>query len=109
MANRDGIRARVFYLIRSKDVELAEDFYRRCPDVKSVGSLNAFFRRTLTQYPTDTQVMRSHLDDALTIEQWLSMFEQHVLPTLRTLRFPPCTDNTSNPFYQMFNPSVAYG
>lgn len=97
------LRPRLFYLIRAQDVELAEDFVRRCPEVYDLTALNAFFHRTLTQYVESTTDMRACLDDTLDLEAWLRMFSGSVLPYLRRHRFPPCTDRNASPFYQMLN------
>lgn len=97
------LRPRVFYLIRAQDVELAEDFVRRCPEVHDLTALNAFFHRTLTQYQDSTTDMRSCLDDTLDMDAWLRMFSSSVLPYLRRHRFPPCTDRNASPFYQMLD------
>lgn len=97
------LRPRLFYLIRAQDVELAEDFVRRCPEVFDVKSLNAFFHRTLTQYQESTTDMRACLDDTLEMDAWLRMFSAQLLPTLQRRRFPPCTDRNASPFYQLLN------
>jgi hypothetical protein len=97
------LRPRLFYLIRAQDVELAEDFVRRCPEVYDLTALNAFFHRTLTQYQESTTAMRACLDDTLDMDAWLRMFTSSVLPYLRRHRFPPCTDRNASPFYQMLN------
>lgn len=103
MYTPNSLRGRVFYLIRFHDIELAEDFLRRCPDVQSINTLNQFFHRTFNQYTTiDTSALRQALHDQLTIDEWLKAFEALVLPTMRKLRFPPCLDQNSNPFYQIF-------
>lgn len=109
MANRDTIRARVYYLIRSTDVDLAEDFFRRCPDVKSIHTLNAFFHRTLSQCEVNTQALRACLDDNVSLDVWCQNFSQHILPTLRRHRFPPYTDKRASPFYEAVMPQVVYG
>lgn len=109
MSNRDSIRARVFYLIRSRDVELAEDYLRRCPDVKSIQTLNGFFHRTLSQCAFDTQDLRGFLDDTVDLETWCQTFDQQILPTLRRFRFPPFTDKRASPFYETVTRQVVYG
>jgi hypothetical protein len=106
MPHRDApadLRPQVFYLIRAFDVELAEDFVRRCPEVHDLTSLNAFFHRILTQYQDNTANMRALLADDVDLNTWLRMFKENVLPYLRNHRFPPCTDRTASPFYQLLD------
>lgn len=86
-----SIRERVFYKIRNRDVELAENFAVRCPEVESVPELNMFFHQILSQYPTDTTAQRECMDDTMALEDWLLHFEQEVLPFLIINRFPPLT------------------
>lgn len=84
-------RTALFYLIRWQDVELAEDFARRCDDGTDLTQLNAFFHRILAEYSVDTQMLRRHLDASLDFPSWCQVFETYILPFLRTHRFPPLT------------------
>lgn len=85
------LRARLFYLIRAHDVELAEDFARRCPEVEDLVELNTFFHQILSQYDDNTQSLRQELDDTSDLTRWIQRFETHILPYLRRHRFPPLT------------------
>lgn len=97
---QDNIAARVFYLIRRHDVELAEDFLRRSKTgFTSVQELNQFFQGLVAQYPKNSQP-RLALPVTSDLDSWLRAFEASVLPELRRLRLPPCMDRTSHPFYQ---------
>lgn len=97
---QDNIAARVFYLIRRHDVELAEDFLRRSQTgYKTVQELNQFFQGLVAQYPKNNQP-RLALPVTDNLDIWLRDFEANVLPVLRRLRLPPCMDRTSHPFYQ---------
>jgi len=89
-----SISARVFYLIRYHDVELAEDFARRCPhNAQTVKEINQFFHLLLTQYPLDTHAhaLRQGLLECTDFDQWAVSFVAQVLPELQRRRLPPCT------------------
>jgi len=98
-----SIRARVFYMIRHHDVELAETYAHRCPEVNDVTDLNMFFHRIFGQFSECTHHLRSRLDDTLTVDQWLFYFERDILPELRRLRFPACTAKEVPPLYEVFS------
>jgi len=92
-----SLQARVFYLIRFHDVELAEDFLRRCPEVNSIEALNHFFHLQMSQYAFNTQQVRMGLVDCDRFEQWSHLFIKEVLPSLMSWRFPPFTQlNTAS-------------
>lgn len=96
---KQSIRVRVFYAIRHQDVELAENFAARCPEVEDIKELNHFFRMILSQYEEDSRVQRECLDDTMSLEDWLRHFETTVLPFLRRHRFPPITSrNVVSPY-----------
>jgi hypothetical protein len=95
-----SLRTRVFYLIRHRDIELAEDFVRRCPEVNDIVELNNFFHRTLSQFEVNTLPAREALIDTPVFEDWARHFEQDVLPVLRNLRFPALTAKIVPPSYQ---------
>lgn len=86
-----SIRERVFYAIRLQDVELAECFAARCPDVADVVELNTFFHHLLAQYNFSTTQLRSYLDDTMGVDKWLRYFNQDILPVLRQQRLPEVT------------------
>lgn len=85
------IKTRVYYTIRFSDVELAENFAARCPEVNNLTELNAFFHTTLSQFPEDTVGLRQYLDDTTDLEEWLRQFKSDILPFMCTSRFPPMT------------------
>lgn len=92
--------AQAFYLIRSRDVELAEDFHHRCPrDVKSIRELNAFFHQILAQYPMDTFNMRVQLVDTNDFSVWSQSFLTNILPFLMLNRFPQNTSLRVSSYY----------
>src|SRR5690554_4879201 len=92
--------ARVFYLIRSRDIELAEDYYRRCnPEVNSIREINAFFHQILAQYDSDTFNIRMQLLDTEDFNVWAESFVTHVLPFLVAHRFPSNTSRRIVPYY----------
>lgn len=92
--------ARVFYLIRSRDIELAEDYFRRCnPEVNSIRELNAFFHQVLAQYDEDTFSIRMQLLDTDDFNIWAESFVVHVLPFLVANRFPSNTSRRIVPYY----------
>jgi len=102
------LRAQVFYLIRRYDVELAETFARRCPDVRDVMELNAFFHRIFSQIENCPIQARACLGDDMSMEDWLRNFERDGLPVLCRLRFPPLTAKEVSPFYGQFaGPAMA--
>lgn len=89
-----SIRSRLFYAIRNADVELAEAFAARCPEVSSIAELNRCFHRLLTQYDVNTQHLRLSLSDDIDVETWIARFTTHgILDFLRNNRFPPLTGN----------------
>lgn len=92
------LRAKVFYLIRRRDVELAETFARRCPDVTTVPELNRFFHQILSQHETETHQTRYYLDDGMNFDVWADTFQTYVLPTLLELRFPSDTSPQPLPY-----------
>lgn len=86
------LAAQAFYLIRSRDVELAEDFLHRCPrGIKTIRELNAFFHQLLAQYRIDTFNIRVKLLDTNDFQIWADVFVQEVLPFLIFNRFPSNT------------------
>jgi hypothetical protein len=92
--------AQAFYLIRSRDVELAEDFVHRCPrDVRSIRELNAFFHQILAQYPSDTFNMRVQLVDTNDFSVWAQSFLTNILPFLMLNRFPQNTSLRVSSYY----------
>src|SRR5690606_26114901 len=92
--------AQAFYLIRSRDVELAEDFLQRCPqDLKTFRELNAFFHRILSQYSVDTIQVRMQLKDTSSFNVWAEAFVSEVLPFFITHRFPTNTSLRTRSFY----------
>src|SRR5690554_5657759 len=99
--------AKAFYLIRSRDVELAEDFLQRCPqDIKTIRELNAFFHRILAQYPFDTIQVRIALVDTIDFDEWLVSFVKHVLPFLITHRFSSNTSLRTRSLYAGMYPQL---
>lgn len=101
MANqKSGPLAQAYYLIRARDVELAEDFYHRCPrDIRTIRELNAFFHQLLAQYPTDTFQLRLKLVDTQDFTVWGQSFVTHVLPHLMLNRFPQNTSLRVSSYY----------
>lgn len=92
--------AAAFYLIRSRDVELAEDFLHRCPkDIKTIRELNAFFHQTLARYEQDTFNIRMCLLDTLDFDEWSIAFLSDVLPFLSRNRFPANTSQRICSYY----------
>lgn len=84
-----SIRARVFYVIRYHDVELAEDFLSRCYEVQSIAELNQFFRQLMADYRHNTQALTQQFTDGECFESWQQRFVANVLPSLRSWRLPP--------------------
>ena len=101
MANpKNSIIAQAFYLIRSRDVELAEDFLHRCPrDIKTVRELNAFFHQLLSQHSLDTFNIRIKLVDTVHFINWSAPFISDVLPFLMLNRFPSNTTLRVSSYY----------
>lgn len=100
--------ARVFYLIRSRDIELAEDYFRRCnPNANSIRELNAFFHQVLSQYEYDTFNIRMELLDTEDFNVWAESFVLHVLPFLVLNRFPSNTSRRVVTYYNDSNASVS--
>jgi len=107
MPNQISLRARVFYLIRHHDIELAETFARRCPEVRDLVELNTFFHRIFSQiegFPVDA---RACLNDTMNEQDWFRHFEATALPALLRLRFPPFTAKEVPSFYDILNPGLA--
>ncbi len=94
------LKGRLFYVIQFHDVDLAEDFYRRCPDVSSVYELNNFFHSLLSQYAHDTSRLRAQLQVNENFDYWQCRFVEHVLPSLCNWRFPPFTHLQARPIYE---------
>lgn len=94
------LAAQAFFLIRARDIELAEDFYRRIDtNIDTIRELNAFFHFTLAQYDEDTHAIRSKLPDTDDFNVWATSFLQGVLPFLRMNRFPANTSRRINTYY----------
>lgn len=90
--SRNSLVAQTFYLIRSRDVELAEDFLHRCPpEIRTIRELNAFFHRLLAQYHMDTFTIRLSLEDNNDYKDWATTFVAQVLPFFILNRFPSNT------------------
>lgn len=99
-SQKSTVVAHTFYLIRSRDVELAEDFLRRCPrDIRSIRELNAFFHRILAQYPCDTFHLRVKLVDDKDFAAWAGVFVNDILPFIRLNRFPANTSQRAASYY----------
>jgi len=97
---KSGPLAQAYYLIRARDVELAEDFYHRCPrDIRTIRELNAFFHQLLAQYPGDTFQMRLQLADTQDFAVWGQSFVTHILPYLIVNRFPQNTSLRVSSYY----------
>lgn len=87
--------------LRSRDVELSEDLYRRMNPCSSIAELNNFFHGLLAQYPKDTLNIRGSLvATTTTFDEWLTSFYVNVLPFISKKRLPPCTDNAALAIYQ---------
>ncbi|MNE40227.1 hypothetical protein D3C81_551910 [compost metagenome] len=102
MANpKTTVIAQAFYLIRSRDVELAEDFIHRCPrEIRSIRELNAFFHQILAQYQNvDTFGMRIQLVDTTDFSEWARSFLGNILPFLMLNRFPQNTNLRMGSYY----------
>lgn len=89
------IRTRVFLIMRHVDVELAEVFMTRCPNIATMTELNTFFHMTLSQYAENTSELRLLLDDKVDIETWATTFRTYILPFMVNKRFP--TDTRKKP------------
>lgn len=99
--------ARVFYLIRSRDIELAEDYYSRCnPQATSIRELNAFFHQVLAQYECDTFSIRMELLDTDDYNVWAESFVTYILPFLVLNRFPSNTSRRIVTYYNDTNAST---
>jgi hypothetical protein len=98
---KTSVLAQAFYLIRSRDVELAEDFIHRCPrEIRSIRELNAFFHQTLAQYQNvDTFNMRIQLVDTSDFSEWAQSFVGNILPFLMLNRFPQNTNTRIGSYY----------
>lgn len=97
---KNCIIAQAFYLIRSRDIELAEDFLHRCPrDLRTVRELNAFFHQLLSQYSSDTFNLRIKLIDTSNFTEWSVSFINDVLPFLMLNRFPSNTTLRVSSYY----------
>lgn len=81
------IIAQAFYLIRSRDIELAEDFHPGVHVTYAVRELNAFFHQLLSQYSSDTFNLRIKLIDTSNFTEWSVSFINDVLPFLMLNRF----------------------
>lgn len=93
------LRAKVFYLIRRHDIELAETFARRCPEVRDVMELNTFFHHMFSQIENCPVQARQCLNDTMSVDDWLRNFEHDALPVLLRRRFPPFTAKNVPAFY----------
>lgn len=93
------LREKVFYVIRRHDIELAETFARRCPEVPDIVALNTFFHCIFSQIEHCPVEARQCLDDTLTEMMWLRQFEQVAIPILIRVRFPPFTAKHVPGFY----------
>lgn len=86
--------------LRSRDVELSEDIYRRMGSCPTIACLNNFFHGIIAQYATDTLQIRAALLDTDSFDQWIASFNSNVLPYLSKRRLPACTDTVAPPIYQ---------
>lgn len=101
------LKGRLFYVIRFHDIELAEDFIRRCPDVTSVRELNQFFHGLLSQYNHDTAALRALLQNGENFDYWQCQFVDNILPSLKAWRFPAMTQRNIRPIYETVSPQPA--
>lgn len=90
--NKVDIRSRVYFFIRTQDVELAEQVYFRMPEINDVVELNTYFHGLLARYAESTVDIRRGLKDNLTVEQWLNAFGRDVLPFMIQARYPEITN-----------------
>lgn len=102
------LRAQVFYLIRRHDVELAETFARRCPEVRDIPELNGFFHQIFSQIESSTLQARACLGDDMSVDDWMRNFETTALPCLQRLRFPPLTAKEVPSFYGSYYEGPAF-
>lgn len=86
--------------LRSRDVELSEDVYRRMGSCSTIACLNNFFHGMIAQYAADTLKVRSALLDTDSFDHWITSFNANVLPYLSKRRLPACTDTAAAPMYQ---------
>ena len=97
---KNSLVAQAYYLIRARDVELAEDFLHRIPrDTASVRELNAFFHQILAQYQVDTFQIRLKLVDTNDFGVWANGFISGILPFLMQNRFPSNTTKRVSSYY----------
>ncbi|ARV77328.1 hypothetical protein FDI21_gp159 [Pseudomonas phage Noxifer] len=97
---KTSVVAQAYYLIRARDVELAEDFYHRCPrDIRSIRELNAFFHQLMAQYSADTFSLRLNLVDTQDFSVWAQSFLSNILPFLMLNRFPQNTTLRVSSYY----------
>lgn len=103
-----SIRSRVFYAMRNFDVELAEMFAAKCPEVETIGELNKVFHRLLSQYDVDTRALRQSLSDDIDIDCWINrLFNDGIFNFIQTHRFPPITGNWGWGVYNQQNDDAA--
>ncbi len=86
--------------LRSRDVELSEDIYRRMGSCCTIACLNNFFHGIIAQYATDTIQLRTALLETDSFDNWISSFNVNILPYLSKRRLPACTDNAAAPMYE---------
>lgn len=86
---------RVFYF----DIELAEDLKRRMPICETLKSLGNYFRMLLSQYPTDTMLLRSTIVDEVSSDEWFNNFFKFIFPFIKANGMPSYTDTKSIPMY----------
>jgi hypothetical protein len=98
MDNSQTLRALIFQRVRFLDTELAEDLYRRMPEVASVSELNGFMHQLLAQYEENTFHLRTNLQDTDFVT-WNAFFQTSVLPFLIQHRLPPMTNANTTPTY----------
>ncbi|BEG72420.1 hypothetical protein [Pseudomonas phage PA1C] len=106
MSNTIDYRAVIFQRTRALDVEVAEDLYRRMPEIKDLATLNQFFHLLLAQYKINTLELRCTLNEVNDFEAWWRNFAANFIPLFRKKRLPPCTDAAAQPMYHCESKSI---
>lgn len=99
--NNTDLKMRFLVALRSKDVELTEDLYRRMPACEEVHHLNNYFHGLLAQYTTNTIDLRLELVNTSDFDSWYSVFISKIFPYLSKKRLPSCTDSHVLPIYSV--------
>lgn len=87
-------REELYQKLRFTDVELAEDLYRRMPEVTTLAELNRYWHQLLGQYEVDTLGLRMLLSTT-DLEGWMEFFTKELAPFLVEHRLPPMTNRAT--------------